>query len=346
VAKFFGTELLDSSGTYCAINVVALFNGRKVVCRGFTKVGSLPRAFRYVVSRVTEETEETQHVSSHTRSLEAMLLMRIEDGNVETFINGFLAEKRSDHVLVMDARRNIVGRVLLGASKALRIDFEGYAGSVKGFRPGKKFNEDCVAILGVTMPSRKIVAALVADGVTAVKVGAIASTVATYRFLLKILEDLSIDRFRLGEVPNIVEEVNHELYYSMGGGPSYATTFTAIVFENDRGILVHAGDSRAYLVRKERLKRLTTDHRYGNTKTLTKAMGVTKPLNPEIRMLSVCRGCTYVLCSDGMYETVGEDTIARVATRSSAFQAVSLLIKLATYRKVLDDASVAIVKRW
>ena len=94
-------------------------------------------------------------------------------------------------------------------------------------------------------------------------------------------------------------------------------------------LIVHVGDSRAYLLRDGRLERLTRDHTYaqllvdagqlsprdvalsGVRHILTNALGgSTKHVHVDVDLLRLEDGDRLLLCSDGLTDGVDDDTIA------------------------------------
>ena len=89
--------------------------------------------------------------------------------------------------------------------------------------------------------------------------------------------------------------------------------------------LTNIGDSRAYLFRKGRLKRITKDHTYVNElieqgvitekeaeshsqkNVITKALGAEPQAEPDFYRVSLEPDDIMMLCSDGLYGEVGED---------------------------------------
>jgi len=94
-------------------------------------------------------------------------------------------------------------------------------------------------------------------------------------------------------------------------------------------LIVHVGDSRAYLLRDGRLERLTKDHTYaqllvdagqlsprdvalsGVRHILTNALGgSTTDVHVDVDLLRLEDGDRLLLCSDGLTDGVDDDTIA------------------------------------
>jgi PPM family protein phosphatase len=95
--------------------------------------------------------------------------------------------------------------------------------------------------------------------------------------------------------------------------------------------IVHVGDSRAYIYRKERLEQLTRDHtvaqnladlgaikpeevhRHATRHVLTNFVGgPSQGVDPEIATLQIQDGDFLLLCSDGLTEMVGDADIATI----------------------------------
>jgi len=96
------------------------------------------------------------------------------------------------------------------------------------------------------------------------------------------------------------------------------TTLTVLLTIEDTGFMVHAGDSRLYLVRNNVMSQISTDHnmkqdymkKYGEIPDdidssyidmLTKALGIAEILEPEIVSFSILPKDTFIIASDGAY---------------------------------------------
>ena len=112
------------------------------------------------------------------------------------------------------------------------------------------------------------------------------------------------------------------------------TTFVAMLFGADRLALAHVGDSRAYLLRDERLRGLTDDHsivgellrrqaisedaarEHPHRHVLTRALGVRARIEPDLAEMTPQPGDVFVLCSDGLTAHVGDEEIADLCRRA------------------------------
>ena len=106
------------------------------------------------------------------------------------------------------------------------------------------------------------------------------------------------------------------------------------------GLVGHAGDTRVYRLRANRLDPLTTDHTVGNelgrayssfggmesknlksrqnplTHVLTRAVGTQMLVNPEWKTVNVFKGDRYLLCSDGVHDMLSDADLCKLMSSS------------------------------
>jgi len=105
------------------------------------------------------------------------------------------------------------------------------------------------------------------------------------------------------------------------------TTIVALVALEQEVIIGHVGDSRAYLLRDGRLRRLTSDHSWVNEQVklglmtdeeahrhpmrniVTRALGNRLELNVDVNREPARTGDLFMLCSDGLNSMLGDDEI-------------------------------------
>ena len=117
-----------------------------------------------------------------------------------------------------------------------------------------------------------------------------------------------------------------------GGG----TTVTSALVIDDRVLVTHVGDSRAYLIRGEKVEQLTHDHsmveamkdRNGGVEPagvpprslLYRAVGVEGPLDVDHYTAWLEPGSFLLLCSDGLWDSISEGEIANIIGSSESPQ--------------------------
>ncbi len=117
-----------------------------------------------------------------------------------------------------------------------------------------------------------------------------------------------------------------------------ATTVVAafIPYNRDNSLyIVNVGDSRAYILRDNRLEQITEDHTYVNTlvkaglitrdeameredKTMiTRALGADDVVEPDFFSVRIEKGDIVLICTDGLYAEVTEPELIRHLTNDS-----------------------------
>lgn len=158
---------------------------------------------------------------------------------------------------------------------------------------------------------------------------------------------------------SVVYSLSRMNYRSYGMG---TTCVAAYVRENDISI-VNVGDSRAYYYNNGRLLLLTHDHTYVNllldegriTKEelennpqkhmLTKAVGVSRTIEPDYIHLKHEYGSKLLLCSDGLSGYCRASEIAKIlGSEDDTQRCVKKLVHLALDKGGRDNISVAVVE--
>jgi protein phosphatase len=123
-----------------------------------------------------------------------------------------------------------------------------------------------------------------------------------------------------------------------------------------------AGDSRIYLYRSGRLKRLTRDHSLleelksrGHVISadalpaaaqhgITRAVGAADILNLDEDIEAIIDGDIFLLCSDGLTNEVSEEEIGRALLAGSCRQSSEALVEMALVRGGRDNISAVVVR--
>ena len=119
-----------------------------------------------------------------------------------------------------------------------------------------------------------------------------------------------------------------------------ATTVTMLLTHGDRGVFGHRGDSRAYLIRRERAHQLTVDQDL----TTAASKGPGEETGFDVFALELEPGDTIVLCSDGAEDVVRDDSIVRVAGDLSPRLLASRIVSAAHQRSPGTDATAVVIR--
>jgi protein phosphatase len=173
--------------------------------------------------------------------------------------------------------------------------------------------------------------------------------------VLTVLERMT-DRFLQLDETVRLEAASDQTLQGMG------TTLTVAGALGDDLIVGHVGDSRAYLFRENNLTQLTTDHTLAQAlidagvanrddpasrsmrHVLTAAVGsLGEEVDPQVQRFKLQRGDHLLLCTDGLTETVEDDTIAHVLRDAqSAQNACQALVDLALANGGVDNVTVVV----
>ena len=207
---------------------------------------------------------------------------------------------------------------------------------------------------------------LVADGMGGHVAGQLASRLAA-RAAVGALGELAGSALPLTErLRRCVAAANREILATAEAKPELegmGTTLVALLAGRGRVALAHVGDSRAYLLRRGRLRQLTDDHslvgelvrrkelhprdarEHPQRHVLTRALGARRQVEADLAELTPQQGDVIVLCSDGLTQHVTDAEIARLAGGDEALEPLCEgLIELANARGGLDNITVTLVR--
>ena len=166
--------------------------------------------------------------------------------------------------------------------------------------PNRKKNEDSIypSISGSSSPPFK---ATVCDGLGGHVSGDIAS---------KIAADTLMDQNE--SLSNVIIRANKEILKYQDENPTslgMGTTMTAITIDEEALMKIgHVGDSRCYVLSDRNLVKVTEDQNVpGYQNVLKQALGSNEKLNIHEVDFQLQTGDVILLCSDGLYNEVGEE---------------------------------------
>lgn len=217
---------------------------------------------------------------------------------------------------------------------------------------------------------------LVADGMGGMAAGEVASRMALTTLIELVVDtsDWTLGLNRDRDVKTVLDRMTRRFYHidkvlrdearrdnSLEG---MGTTLTVAATIGSDAVLGHVGDSRAYLLRGDTLRQLTTDHTLAQAlidagvatsddpaprsmrHVLTAAIGsLDERIEPQVQRLSLSPGDQLLLCTDGLTEMVTDELIAGVLHESkSVDDACQTLIDLALAGGGYDNITVSLAR--
>ena len=217
-------------------------------------------------------------------------------------------------------------------------------------------NQDTFAV----EQGKKLLIAVVCDGMGGAEGGQIASSVAVETFMKEmralIRADMTAEQLR--ELASFcVAKANTAAYQGMG------TTLVSAVAEEKYAIVCNIGDSRAYLIRGGEITRITHDHSvvqtlvengnitaeeartHPNRNLITRALGPDENTLCDAFEVSFTKGDKILLCTDGLVVTATDDEICRaVCAGKSAEESLNDLIALAKAQGAPDNVTAVLIE--
>jgi len=215
---------------------------------------------------------------------------------------------------------------------------------------------------------------VLADGLGGYNAGEVASTMAVSSLLSGLgaqlqgahsSEDSSFDP--AGALRSALVSMNEEIFRAALQSAVYegmATTAVIAWFLGGRLWVAHAGDSRLYRFRSGALQQITRDHSFSQElldagmineeearvlpakNLVTRAVGASPTLEPEVHDYDVEAGDIILLCSDGLTEMVSNDAIGAVVSADvhDIAQAARRLVDGANEAGGRDNCSVILIR--
>jgi PPM family protein phosphatase len=141
------------------------------------------------------------------------------------------------------------------------------------------------------------------------------------------------------------------------------TTLCCFLLVEKKLICAHIGDSRIYRYRNEKLEQLTQDHSlrsemiasglleegrsasFPYKNVITRAIGTSLSVQPEIKIASVEPGDIYFLCSDGLTDAVTPSEIRSTLSYSESIKEASdALVATANAKGGGDNITIVMIK--
>jgi serine/threonine protein phosphatase PrpC len=221
------------------------------------------------------------------------------------------------------------------------------AGCAQSIGLQRNHNEDGLFMLTSTLVSNKSVVPfglyIVADGMGGHRHGEVASGTAVRVMASYVIRRLftpvinSNAEAQVGFIQEILRQGVLDAHrVILKDAPGGGTTLTAVLILGDQLSIAHVGDSRAYTISaKGELQALTNDHSlvrrleelgqitaeeaavHPQRNVLYRALGQGEPFDPDVNTSDIPKNGYLLLCSDGLWGVVPEETIQRLVLSCS-----------------------------
>ncbi len=209
----------------------------------------------------------------------------------------------------------------------------------------RQHNEDSFAI----DPAHNLM--MVCDGMGGHAAGEVASRIGietiTQFFTKQDLNTFESEMFSYPEsitpqgklLAGAIAVANHRIIEhgrSVPGQTGMGTTVVACQFDNGVVSICHVGDSRAYLIREQNIRRVTVDHSWVselmekhniseadaelqvNKNVITRALGTRPQVRVDISQIRFVQNDLFLICSDGLTGMVSDGDILKAVTEYGA----------------------------
>ncbi len=238
----------------------------------------------------------------------------------------------------------------------------------------KSTNQDSLLIKHASTDMGEVLMAIVCDGMGGLAKGELASATVIRAFSQWFDEQLPLELERadmqvIGTKWSLMlKELNARImeYSQRMGINGVGTTFSGILFVNDKYVIGHVGDSRVYYIGAA-LNQITTDQTFvareisrGNMtpeqarvdkrrNLLLQCVGASRVVEPQILCGTTQRGA-YMLCSDGFRHEISAAEIyecfnpVNLVNKNAMHSNAQYLVKQVKARGEKDNISVILIK--
>lgn len=230
----------------------------------------------------------------------------------------------------------------------------------------RQHNEDNVAYIipkNPTVLTQKGALFLVADGMGGHAAGEVASEMAVSTVSTMYYQDADHDV--MASLLRAVKYTNASIYQramQLAEQSGMGTTCVAAAVQGHQVYVANVGDSRAYMIRRGRLRQISQDHswvaeqvRAGNLSAhdarmhemrnmITRSLGSMADVDVDLFVEGIEEGDILVLCSDGLCGLVSDNEILHIVENYSTPESVYRLIERANAQGGSDNITALVVR--
>ena len=209
---------------------------------------------------------------------------------------------------------------------------------------------------------------ILADGMGGYKGGEIASKVAitaVSKYITEKFDSIAKDK---NSILNLLEDAiifaNSAIYEESEQDEELqdmGTTLEVLIIYKQKVYIGHVGDSRIYRIRKNNMKKITTDHSYvekliqdgeitreesynhPKKNLLIKALGTDEEVEPDLIYTVLNKNDMIIICSDGLTNMIKEKEILDIVLNNSSENVVEVLVDEANEAGGLDNITVIFI---
>ena len=205
---------------------------------------------------------------------------------------------------------------------------------------------------------------IVADGMGGRASGAVASRITVDTVHYSFISEMELASDPSEALSNALKAANKAVWAEAASKPELrgmGSTCVAVAVRGDRAFFAHVGDSRIYLMRDGKIRRLTEDHSFVAEKVrsgeiteeqarqsrfrnvITRAIGIEADAQPAVGSVELSEGDVILLCSDGLTGPVPDARIAEIlSSLSNPEETCSRLVNAALRAGGSDNVTVIV----
>lgn len=178
-------------------------------------------------------------------------------------------------------------------------------------------------------------------------------------------QDAELRQQILQQIARIIDQASGEIYHEGQVNEEFsgmATTSIMLTFMDNSGFIGHVGDSRIYLVRRDKIYQLTEDHSFfqklvneGKLRVedydtfpykhiISRSVGTEPTVQTDTLFVDLLPTDIYILVSDGISDVVKPVEILSIAHYDGPERLADRLIELTLERGAPDNASAVVVE--
>ena len=196
------------------------------------------------------------------------------------------------------------------------------------------------------------------------RTNAAALTPGLFPILSQVTGGIGELRLAIAEQVQILSDLVYKETRGQPGINGTGTTLALALVDPAHATIIHAGDSRVYLLRQGQLQQVTEDHTLGRllvrnhelsesavkqhpaARRLTRYIGMPTALTPDSQRIAFGAGDLLLLCSDGLHGQIDDSEVSRILRSGTNIEAMGDELVAASNRAGgRDNVTVLLISR-